>query len=64
FVHFGFRMTDANEVRALKGRLDRDGFEIMDEEDASDVASFKCRDPDGYLVEVYWSPGATDSGGP
>jgi catechol 2,3-dioxygenase-like lactoylglutathione lyase family enzyme len=55
FVHFGFRLNNGDEVRALKEHLDSDGYETLDEENSSDHVSFKCKDPDGYLIEAYWS---------
>ncbi len=56
FVHFGFRLNEGDEVQALKALLDSDGFEVLDEEEGADHVSFKCKDPDGYLIEAYWSP--------
>jgi catechol 2,3-dioxygenase-like lactoylglutathione lyase family enzyme len=53
FVHFGFRLDGRDRVRALKTRLDQGGVPIFEEEEGPGLWSFKCRDPDGYLVEVY-----------
>lgn len=55
FVHFGFRLNNGDEVRSLKSLIDSDGLEVLDEEESSDHISFKCKDPDGYLIEAYWS---------
>lgn len=46
FLHFGFFMADASSVHALQKRLEHD--------DEPDLVSFKCLDPDGWRVEVYW----------
>ena len=29
-------------------------YEVLDDEDA--LMAFKCLDPDGHRVEVYWEP--------
>ena len=55
FVHFGFRLDHADDVRVLRHGLATAGFDIFDEEEEADFVSFKCRDPDGYLVQLYWS---------
>jgi hypothetical protein len=31
-----------------------DGVEVIDHDDDADGVSFKCADPDGHRVEVYW----------
>jgi catechol 2,3-dioxygenase-like lactoylglutathione lyase family enzyme len=56
FLHAGFRAADAAEVRALLARLDADGVTIAERDDEDEYASFKCLDPDGHRVEVYWEP--------
>jgi catechol 2,3-dioxygenase-like lactoylglutathione lyase family enzyme len=56
FLHFGFRAHDADEVRALRERLARDGLTFVEDEDTDAYVGFKCLDPDGYPVEVYWEP--------
>jgi catechol 2,3-dioxygenase-like lactoylglutathione lyase family enzyme len=55
FLHFGFggAATPA-EVRACADRLRRDGVPIVEEWEEPDYVSVKCRDPDGYVVEVAW----------
>ncbi|WP_344047677.1 VOC family protein [Streptomyces thermoalcalitolerans] len=54
FLHFGFRLSEPAEVRSLLGRLAADGVEIIEQFDESGLVSFKCLDPDGHRVEVYW----------
>jgi catechol 2,3-dioxygenase-like lactoylglutathione lyase family enzyme len=57
FLHFGFRSADsAAEVEAFRERLRDDGVPIVEEWDEPDYVSVKCRDPDGYVVELAWSP--------
>lgn len=55
WFHFGFRQGSAGEVEALHAALVADGAPIAEplELDAG-FAAFRCRDPDGYLIEVYW----------
>jgi catechol 2,3-dioxygenase-like lactoylglutathione lyase family enzyme len=54
FLHFGFRMAAPDRVHALRERLEADDVEIVERDDESDLVSFKCLDPDGWRVEVYW----------
>jgi len=56
FLHFGFAMASAETVRTLCTRLERDGVPIVERDDEPDLVSFKCLDPDGWRVEVYWEP--------
>lgn len=54
FLHFGFRMSEPNQVHALRERLEADGVDIVEQDDEPDLVSFKCLDPDGWRVEAYW----------
>jgi catechol 2,3-dioxygenase-like lactoylglutathione lyase family enzyme len=56
FLHFGFAMADAEAVRALRVRLELDGVPVIERDDEPELVSFKCLDPDGWRVEVYWEP--------
>lgn len=56
FLHAGFRAAEPDEVRALLSRLDDDGITVIERDDEDDYTSFKCLDPDGHRVEVYWEP--------
>jgi catechol 2,3-dioxygenase-like lactoylglutathione lyase family enzyme len=56
FLHFGFAMTDADAVRALRVRLEAGGVPVVERNDEPELVSFKCLDPDGWRVEVYWEP--------
>ena len=53
FLHFGFRMPAAADVSAVLARVRAAGIEVIDEDDDP---SFKCLDPDGHRIEVYWEP--------
>ena len=53
-VHFGFRATTATDVRSLRDRLGRAGADVIETCDEDGYVGVKCRDPDGYVVEVYW----------
>jgi catechol 2,3-dioxygenase-like lactoylglutathione lyase family enzyme len=57
FLHFGFRSAASpDEVREHGERLKRDGVPIVEEWEEPDYVSVKCRDPDGYVIELAWSP--------
>ncbi len=54
FLHFGFHLPERDDVGPLHDRLVRDGVEILERYEESDLVSFKCLDPDGHRIEVYW----------
>jgi len=54
FLHFGLAVANPDAVRALQSRLLRDGVSIVESNDEPGLVSFKCLDPDGWRVEVYW----------
>jgi catechol 2,3-dioxygenase-like lactoylglutathione lyase family enzyme len=56
FLHFGIGLPKSDDVRAFRDRLVADGVPIAEEWDEPDYVSVKCRDPDGYVVEVAWEP--------
>jgi catechol 2,3-dioxygenase-like lactoylglutathione lyase family enzyme len=56
FLHFGFRAATSDGVRALLARLDADGVPVVERDDEQEYVGFKCADPDGHRVEVYWEP--------
>jgi hypothetical protein len=49
-------MPDAARVRALLARLDAEGVTVVERDDEPGYVAFKCLDPDGWRVEVYWEP--------
>jgi hypothetical protein len=38
----------------LETRLSAEGTTIVERDDEPGLVSFKCLDPDGWRVEVYW----------
>lgn len=55
WFHFGFRLETPDAVRALHARLPTEAIaEPLSDE--PDFIVFRCRDPDGHLIEVYWEP--------
>jgi catechol 2,3-dioxygenase-like lactoylglutathione lyase family enzyme len=56
FLHFGFALNDAEAVRSLLARLEADDVPVIERADEPELVSFKCLDPDGWRVEVYWEP--------
>jgi catechol-2,3-dioxygenase len=56
FFHFGFALPAPEAVHAVRARLETDGVPIVERDDEPDLVSFKCEDPDGWRVEVYWEP--------
>jgi catechol 2,3-dioxygenase-like lactoylglutathione lyase family enzyme len=59
FFHFGFGIDQPDGVRSLLARMDSAGVTIVERDDEPNYVSFKCLDPDGYRVEVYWEEIAT-----
>jgi catechol 2,3-dioxygenase-like lactoylglutathione lyase family enzyme len=56
FLHAGFRVATPDEVRALLARMEADGVTIVERDEEPAYAAFKCLDPDGHRIEVYWEP--------
>jgi catechol 2,3-dioxygenase-like lactoylglutathione lyase family enzyme len=56
FLHFGFRAAGPDDVRAQLARLEADGVPVLERDDEREYVGFKCADPDGHRVEVYWEP--------
>ena len=55
WFHFGFRLATPDAVRALHRRMQADGVPLPRElVDDADLVSFRCADPDGYGIEIYW----------
>jgi len=55
WFHFGYRLNSAREVVGLHDRMRDSGVVILKplyEDD--ELVSFRCVDPDGYAIEVYW----------
>jgi hypothetical protein len=43
-------------VHAKRVEITAAGFRIIEEYEDPALVSFKCLDPDGWPVEVYWEP--------
>ena len=56
FLHAGFRAAEPADVRALMERMEADGVTIAERNDEAAYVAFKCLDPDGHRIEVYWEP--------
>jgi catechol 2,3-dioxygenase-like lactoylglutathione lyase family enzyme len=56
FLHFGRSLDTAEDVRAFRARADADGLDVVEAWDEPAYASVKVRDPDGYVVELFWEP--------
>jgi hypothetical protein len=58
FLHFGFAPAGSPEdVRSFAERLRADDVEIVELCEEPSYVSLKCRDPDGYVIELAWEPG-------
>ena len=49
-------LPDREAVLALRDRLAAGGVELVEQWDEPEYVSVKCRDPDGYILEVSWEP--------
>jgi catechol 2,3-dioxygenase-like lactoylglutathione lyase family enzyme len=54
FLHAGFRAAQPDDVRRLLERMEADGVTTVERDDEAAYTAFKCLDPDGHRVEVYW----------
>lgn len=55
WFHFGFRRETADDVRRLRSEMESAGVAMATELYAfDDHVSFRCKDPDGYAIEIYW----------
>lgn len=56
FLHAGFKAAAPADVRTLLDRMEADGITIIERDDEAAYTAFKCLDPDGHRIEVYWEP--------
>lgn len=57
WFHLGFRLSGHDAVRALFDRVTADGVEIRaPHQRHGDFSFFRCADPDGYMIEIYYEP--------
>jgi catechol 2,3-dioxygenase-like lactoylglutathione lyase family enzyme len=55
WFHFGFRLDDGDAVRELHQRMSDAGVDVQGPlHDHEDLVAFRCLDPDGYSVEIYF----------
>ena len=55
WFHFGFRLESSVEVRDLFAKMTEKSVTIHKAlQEYNDWIFFRCADPDGYLIEVYW----------
>jgi catechol 2,3-dioxygenase-like lactoylglutathione lyase family enzyme len=54
--HFGFLAASADVVTRTAAAMRVAGVTVEAFEDAASYVGFKCRDPDGYEIEVYCEP--------
>jgi catechol 2,3-dioxygenase-like lactoylglutathione lyase family enzyme len=57
FLHLGFLAASGEEVRMKRETLELDGVEIAERWDEPGYVSLKVKDPDGYVVEIFWEEG-------
>ena len=55
WFHFGFRLDSPRAVEKLHDRMSADGIELDEVENHEGYVSFRCEDPDGCSIEIYWS---------
>ena len=57
WFHFGFRLNSVDEVKALYKRLQDSKITISEGlQTYDDFTFFRCLEPAGYEIEVYWEP--------
>ena len=55
WFHFGFRLDSGDAVRTMHDAMRDDGVQIAQHlQSWDDLVVFRCADPDGYQIEVYW----------
>ena len=54
--HFGFLASSVRAVTRIAAAMSDAGVDVYALEETSCYAGFKCRDPDGYEIEVYFEP--------
>jgi catechol 2,3-dioxygenase-like lactoylglutathione lyase family enzyme len=54
FLHIGYAVSNRTAVLRLGDRLKADRVPIVEAWDEPGYCSVKCRDLDGYVIEVFW----------
>ena len=52
--HFGIRLSELRDLRRIQDALEAEGIDTFDHMEQDTMVTFKCRDPDGYAIEIYW----------
>ena len=55
WFHFGFRLASPRAVQKLHNRMNSNGVPVNEVENQDGYVTFRCMDPDGYSIEIYWS---------
>ena len=50
------RLTQLREAFPRRRWCSADGIPIVERDDKAAYTAFKCLDPDGHRIEVYWEP--------
>ncbi len=53
---FGFGVDGPADAGAALGRVRAAGAEVIEHDQDPDSESFKCLNPDGHRIDVYWEP--------
>jgi catechol 2,3-dioxygenase-like lactoylglutathione lyase family enzyme len=57
WFHWGFKAESAAAVRELHDRMEAAGVAIIKAlVSEPDLVMFRCADPDGHAIEIYWEP--------
>ena len=57
WFHFGFRLESADSVARLHGAMAAAGVPMREPLTTEDeLTFFRCLDPDGHAIEIYWEP--------
>jgi catechol 2,3-dioxygenase-like lactoylglutathione lyase family enzyme len=54
--HFGFLAASASTVTEMAAAMGDAGVTVEGLEESPSYVGFRCRDPDGYEIEVYFEP--------
>ncbi len=55
WFHFGFRLESADAVRNARRDMQAADVEMATPlHEYDDHVSFRCKDPDGYAIDLYW----------
>ncbi len=56
WFHFGILLDSREAVATMLAAMTADGVSIAKAlHDSPTLVSFRCADPDGYVIEIYWA---------